>query len=831
MNKKCYSFDLETFRDMFQICPKVPSQNPLLYQLLAFMSDLGYLGNIKTLSEVKVDILSQPWRTFGTIINKCLSVVQKYGAILLDNLTNQSMKESEAYKTCYAFATRKEIPKPKYVHRSVKEKTEQAPKASSGKRIKSAAKAEQMNWPLKKEKHNFVALNPAILKSSDDEDDDDETSVNKDEDDDDQEDDDNQEDDEDQEYDDDQDERQDEQDSFVARVQTPSHVETTNDEDNIEENQDVNVEGDELDEDEMNEWDEGDKLYMDININSKGRDIDMTDSSSVSSGFISNILNPSPDTCIDFIFNLNTESTSLVDVPVTTIAEPPLLSATSIPLPPTPLITHLQQTHVPAPTTVPSSSLQDLPNFGSLFRFDDRLKTLEIDFSEFKQTNQFAKAVSSIRGIVDSYLANKINEAIKTADQVNEQVKAQVSKILPKIEKTINEQLEDEVLTRSSNASKTFHVVAANLSELELKKILKDTIESNKLIYIYDEQKNLYKALVEAYESDKLILDTYRDTGSKRRRARKEPESTSAPKDKTSKTTGKLTEGSKSHHKSAGKSAQAKEPMHTTKDLEEPVHQEFKIGGTKDQPDKETAQLPDWFQKLIKPPSPDHDWNKTLPDSHGPIQPWLSYLAQMEDPHESFNELMDTPLDFTAFVMNRLKVDTLTPELLTGLTFELMKSSCKSLPLPLIPNSRGRQVISFEHIINNDLAYLSVGISSQIYITLVKKTKAADYGHIKESARDVYSKRRTIAVTKLQIVECHNYKHLDWIIARRDDDKLYTFKEGDFNRLRIQHIEDMLLLLVQGKLTNLSIEERLAFNVSLRMFTRSIVIYRHVEDL
>ncbi|GKB70869.1 hypothetical protein Tco_0932281 [Tanacetum coccineum] len=101
----------------------------------------------------------------------------------------------------------------------------------------------------------------------------------------------------------------------------------------------------------------------------------------------------------------------------------------------------------------------------------------------------------------------------------------------------------------------------------------------------------------------------------------------------------------------------------------------------------------------------------------------------------------------------------------------------------------------------------------------------------RESARDVYSKRRIIAVTKLQIVEWHNYKHLDWITVRRDDDKLYTFKEGDFNRLRIQDIEDMLLLLVQGKLTNLTVEERLAFNVSLRMFTRSVVIQRRVEDL
>nr|GFA58798.1 hypothetical protein [Tanacetum cinerariifolium] len=69
----------------------------------------------------------------------------------------------------------------------------------------------------------------------------------------------------------------------------------------------------------------------------------------------------------------------------------------------------------------------------------------------------------------------------------------------------------------------------------------------------------------------------------------------------------------------------------------------------------------------------------------------------------------------------------------------------------------------------------------------------------RESAHDVYSKRRIIAVTELKIVEWHSYKHLDWITVRRDDDKLYKFKEGDYKRLRIQDIKDMLLLLVQGK--------------------------------
>nr|GEZ82633.1 hypothetical protein [Tanacetum cinerariifolium] len=75
-----------------------------------------------------------------------------------------------------------------------------------------------------------------------------------------------------------------------------------------------------------------------------------------------------------------------------------------------------------------------------------------------------------------------------------------------------------------------------------------------------------------------------------------------------------------------------------------------------------------------------------------------------------------------------------------------------------------------------------------------------------ESARDVYSKRRIITVTELKIVY-------------------------DFKRLRIQDTKDMLLLLVQGKLTNLMVKECFAFNVSLRMFTRIFVTQRRVEDL
>nr|GFA66226.1 hypothetical protein [Tanacetum cinerariifolium] len=103
-------------------------------------------------------------------------------------------------------------------------------------------------------------------------------------------------------------------------------------------------------------------------------------------------------------------------------------------------------------------------------------------------------------------------------EQVKEQVKVQVSKILSKIEQTLNEQLEAEVLTRSSNSLKTSYAVVADLSEMKLKKILIEKMEGNKSIQRSNEQRNLYKALVEAYKSDKIILDTYGDTVTLKRR-------------------------------------------------------------------------------------------------------------------------------------------------------------------------------------------------------------------------------------------------------------------------------------------------------------------------
>nr|GEY39547.1 hypothetical protein [Tanacetum cinerariifolium] len=211
--------------------------------------------------------------------------------------------------------------------------------------------------------------------------------------------------------------------SFDPIVQTH---ENSNDEGNDDANLGLNVgseEGHDAKDDE-------DELYRDVNINLEGRDVQMTnvhttqefkdthltltpvnldgqqESSLVSSQFVTSMLNPTPDAGIDSLF----ETTFQMDVLAPTKVAFVTLSAPNLTPPTIPTISTVPQAPTP-PTTAPSTLLQDLPNFGSLFGFNHRLKKLEANFSEFVQTNQFAGAVSSIPGIVQRYMDQRMNES------------------------------------------------------------------------------------------------------------------------------------------------------------------------------------------------------------------------------------------------------------------------------------------------------------------------------------------------------------------------------------------------------------------------------------
>nr|GEX28909.1 hypothetical protein [Tanacetum cinerariifolium] len=193
----------------------------------------------------------------------------------------------------------------------------------------------------------------------------------------------------------------------------------------------------------------------------------------------------------------------------------------------------------------------------------------------------------------------------------------------------------------------------------------------------------------------------------------------------------------------------------------------------------------------------------------------------------------------------------------------------KSLPLqgPL-----SHQTVAFDFFFNKDLEYLKTSDLEVTYTTSITKTNVAQYDIIgiedmvptiwspikfgydkdvligikhwgkrrklwyrsqvnKFSKHNVYSAKIIHGLKSVKVVKLHGYGHLDKIVVKRFDQQFYTFKKGEFVDLHLNDIEDMFLLTVQHKLFHLDKSDTVDFIVALRMFTRSLVIKKSVEDL
>nr|GFB59882.1 hypothetical protein [Tanacetum cinerariifolium] len=151
MDTKKHIVDLESFREMLHTSPRVSGQSfaelPFEEEILEFLRFIGHSAQNKTLTDVNVNKLYQPWRSFAAVINKCLTgksidfdslrddilfstikVVsrhqntQQYGAILPIELTTEDIRNTKAYKEYYACATKEAAPKPKASSRKKKGK-------------------------------------------------------------------------------------------------------------------------------------------------------------------------------------------------------------------------------------------------------------------------------------------------------------------------------------------------------------------------------------------------------------------------------------------------------------------------------------------------------------------------------------------------------------------------------------------------------------------------------------------------------------------------------------------------------------------------------------
>nr|GEZ13814.1 hypothetical protein [Tanacetum cinerariifolium] len=639
MDTKKSVLDLEAFREMLHISPRIPSQSfaelPSEEEILEFLRYLGHSHEIRHLTDVNVNKLYQPWRSFASVINKCLTgksssidsfrlsqeqilwgfyhrinvdyayiiwedfvyqpsisrrnkinwhyvrddvlfstikvvsrhqTTQQYGAILPIELTTDDIRNSKAYKEYYAYATGEAAPKPKASARKKKgdsafSTTPPTPTPTttvvSAPRLSAAAKGtgsrpgvpdvpsddseEELSWNSSDNEEGDEQTKDREEREGDKTDESNDGSDNDNDDDNDETggDEGSQSEGE----SDEEETRQEEEESFDPIPRTP---EGSEDERNDEEDQELRL----SEEARIQEEEEADELYHNVNINH--------------------------DAGVESIFT--TASFSIVSLQTPTPIMTPSTIAT---------ITTSSDAPIP-PTTIPSIILENLPTFNSAFRFDERLRSLETTFSEYRQTNPFVDAVSAIP--------------------------------------------------------------------------------------------------VEAYDADKAILDTYRestilkrrredddqegpfagsDRGSKRLREGGEHASASTPSEIATGSAGRSTTWSQSRQLSASEYAFAEEPMQTTCQMEEPSHSMFEIGAD-DQPIVQTSQHPEWFSQPRRPPLPDRDWNKILPATQGDAQSWISDLARQTNVRSSFNEIFDTPIDFSNFIMNRLGVATLTPELLAG---------------------------------------------------------------------------------------------------------------------------------------------------------------------
>ncbi|GKC78603.1 hypothetical protein Tco_1129377, partial [Tanacetum coccineum] len=167
--------------------------------------------------------------------------------------------------------------------------------------------------------------------------------------------------------------------------------------------------------------------------------------------------------------------------------------------------------------------------------------------------------------------------------------------------------------------------------------------------------------------------------------------------------------------KSSGKYVQSEELEFEVADFDMPQDQKKNLGNDDEEPKGKTPQ-------------------------QGPTQSWLMTLASSADkPSKTFDELMSTHIDFSAYIMNGLKITNITQEPLLGPAFRLLKGtrtnyaeleydfedSYKALsekldwenpeggdypfdltkPFPLVM-SGNRQKVPVDYFFNNDLKYL-----------------------------------------------------------------------------------------------------------------------------
>ncbi|GJU83043.1 hypothetical protein Tco_1285408 [Tanacetum coccineum] len=387
----------------------------------------------------------------------------------------------------------------------------------------------------------------------------------------------------------------------------------------------VQVEGADVEMDEAQQGNENlettqeqvvDDAHVTITTVTKKTEVPVT-SSSRSSDLASKFLNFSdiPQTDAEIVSPLDvhvhhevprTQAPTLLTILVSVITESSHV-LTNIPqssqtFTPPPILT----TPTPPPTIETTNPLLTLPNFASVFRFNDRITALEKEVAEIKKDPLHTQVTSLVDEHLDTRLGETREEFMNFLSEsltarIKEQVKDQLPQILPKevsnfappvIEKLIKESRDEVTLAKVSSQPQSTYEAASTLTEFELKKILLDKMEKSESYLTAPEHRDCYDGLKKSYALDKDFFYSYdvyslkrgrkdknkdedpsagSDRGLKKRKLSKDAKPTTGPKKKDS--TSGSSKGTKSQPKSSGKSIQSEESVFEVADSDMPQDQ------------------------------------------------------------------------------------------------------------------------------------------------------------------------------------------------------------------------------------------------------------------
>nr|GEV98594.1 hypothetical protein [Tanacetum cinerariifolium] len=271
----------------------------------------------------------------------------------------------------------------------------------------------------------------------------------------------------------------------------------------------------------------------------------------------------------------------------------------------------LQSTPSPLPTTETTNIPTLILDFASIFRFNDRVIALEKDVFELKNDPLHTQ----VTALVDDHLDTRMGAARE------EFMNFLLASLTDRITKQVRNQL-PQILPKE----------VSNFAPHVIEKMIQASLNQVNLAKASSQPQSTYEATMKftEFELKKILIDKM-----------------------NSRTKFKVG------------------------DTDTPQGQEGNQGNDNVKPRIKSASRCDWFTKPSHPQEPtDLDWNKDKTPQKGPTQNWLMTLAASTSTGKSlkeFDELMSTPIDFSSYILNGLKIKNITQEILLGPAFRLPK--------------------------------------------------------------------------------------------------------------------------------------------------------------